>query len=134
MNQIADLIKAAETCATWMQSWIEQAACECEDDHICGIPEREAELEELRTAIEAARGENSMSNHEIMALKERGKKKIKIMESTTDKNIFYLEKTSNGWCWASFEIDQELLEMIHEATGDALKMLREQSAHTENSR
>lgn len=55
MNRIADLIKAAETAAGSIESWIEQVACECEGGHVCGMPEREAELEELRNAIEAAR-------------------------------------------------------------------------------
>ncbi len=47
------LLEATKKGAEWMRWWIEQAECDCESGHSCGLPERKKELEEIEAAIQA---------------------------------------------------------------------------------
>jgi hypothetical protein len=48
------VLEAAKKGAEWMRWWIEQAECDCESGHSCGLSERKKELEEIEAAIQAA--------------------------------------------------------------------------------
>jgi len=46
-----DLLEAAKIGAKWMHWWIDQHYCDCERGHVCGLDERETELQQIEAAI-----------------------------------------------------------------------------------
>ena len=46
------ILQAAKKGAAWMRWWINHNECDCDGDHICGLPDRLKELREVETAIE----------------------------------------------------------------------------------
>lgn len=59
MNLIAaapDLLESLQVTVKWMEWWLSQQICECEADHVCGKKERQQELDNARSAIAKALG------------------------------------------------------------------------------
>lgn len=52
----AALRKAAKLGEKWMNWWLQQNECECDGDHVCGRPERQRELDQIRAALASTAG------------------------------------------------------------------------------
>lgn len=61
---VREIIEAARTGARWMEWWPSQIECECDGVHICGLPDRQAELSQMKAALSRVQIESDLLSKE----------------------------------------------------------------------